>query len=232
MSSSRPWRPARQLLGASGLPRPPRWPRLPVHQQPPSSLLPPPLPGGSCWTRPVVPGFRPTPLRPASSGPARTFSSPEDTAPPATARSALPDPPESRASSGGRHSAADGDPPPSPARAGEWQCRPARTVQAAGDSDRGPAPSVPPPSLVRARDRQCHPARTVPRPVDGPPLADSDRAAGSGARPPTHARRHGRGSRRDLATLQSTGPLADLGGKRPTCKGHTPTYSLYTVSGH
>ena len=109
MSSSRPWRPARQLLGASGLPRPPRWPRLPVHQQPSSPLPPPPLPGGSCWTRPVVPGFRPTPLRPASSGPARTFSSPEDTAPPATARSALPDPPESQASSPADSSVADSE---------------------------------------------------------------------------------------------------------------------------
>ena len=109
MCSSRPWRPARQLLVASGLPRSPRWPRLPVHQQPSSSLPPPPLPGGSCWTRPVVPGFRPTPLRPASSGPARTFSSPEDTAPPATARSALPDPPESQASSPADSSVADSE---------------------------------------------------------------------------------------------------------------------------
>ena len=42
---------------------------------------------------------------------------------------------------------------------------------------------------------------------------------------------NGRGSRRDLVTPQSKEPLAVLGGKRPTCKGHAPTYSLYTVSG-
>jgi hypothetical protein len=34
-SSSRHWRPARRLLWASGLPRSPRWPRLPVHHHHP-----------------------------------------------------------------------------------------------------------------------------------------------------------------------------------------------------
>ena len=66
---------------------------------PSSSLPPPPLPGGSCWSRPVVSGFRPTSLRPASSGPAWTFPSPWEPAHPPTARSTLPDPPEGRASS-------------------------------------------------------------------------------------------------------------------------------------
>ena len=117
----------------------------------------------------------------------------------------------------------DGDPPPPPVRAREWPCRPVRTVQAAGDSDRGPATANPPPSLVRARDRPCHPARTVLRPMVGLPRADLD---------PGQPARGRRGTRQDLATLQSTVPLANLGGRRPTCKGHAPTYSLYTVSGH
>ena len=132
---------------------------------------------------------------------------------------------------GSRARAAGGDPPPSPARAGERHCPPARTVQVTGDSDCGPTSSDPPPSLARAWDRQCHPARAVPCNAGGPPPCDSE----SG---PTPAGGHrltpsanGRGSRRDLATLQSKGPLADLGGRRPTCKGHAPTYSLYTASG-
>ena len=45
-----------------------------------------------------------------------------------------PPPPEPAGGWTHRYSHA-GDPPPSPARAGKWQCRPARTVQAAGDSD-------------------------------------------------------------------------------------------------
>ena len=58
---------------------------------------------------------------------------------------------------------------------------------------------------------------------------------GRTARP--HGRRltlvtNGLGPQRDLATLQSTGPLANLGGRWVRCKGHTPTYSLYTASGH
>ena len=66
--------------------------------------------------------------------------------------------------------AAGGDPPPSPARAGERLCPPARTVQATGDSDCGPTLSNPPPSLARAWVRQGHPARAVP-PHRGRPRA-------------------------------------------------------------
>ena len=83
-----------------------------------------------------------------------------------------------RATPGSRARAAGGGPPPSPARAGERLCPPARTVQVTGDSDCGPTSSDPPPSLVRAWDWQCHPARTVPRnagdpggPALGPPVA-------------------------------------------------------------
>ena len=52
-----------------------------------------------------------------------------------------------------------------------------------------------------------------------------------------HSRRptpgaNGHGPRRDLATLQSTVPLANLGGRRATCKGHAPTYTSYTAGGH
>ena len=83
----------------------------------------------------------------------------------------------------------DGNPPPSPARAGERHCPPARTVQATGDSDCGPTPSDPPPSLARAWDRQCHPARAVPRDAGGPAPGDSDRAGGAAAWPPAHGRR-------------------------------------------
>ena len=178
MSSSRPWRPARQLLGASGLPRPPRWPRLPVHQQPSSSLLPPPLPGGSCWTRPVVPGFRPTPLRPASSGPARTFSSPEDTAPPATARSALPDPPESRASSPADPFVADSEsvwnlllalPPPPAWIPGSVLAQ--TTPPAASDSNVSPRDAATPvtlpvPSPAQTRTDLCSPTPLLSRLAD------------------------------------------------------------------
>ena len=99
---------------------------------------------------------------------------------------------------GSRARAAGGDPPPSPARAGERHCPPTRTVQATGDSDCGPTPSDPPPSLARAWDRQCHPARAVPRNAgdSGPAL--------SGGPPPSPARageRHCPPAR----TVQATG---------------------------
>ena len=158
--------------------------------------------------------------------------------------------------------AAGGDPPPSPARAGERLCPPARTVQATGDSDCGPTPSNPPPSLARAWDRQCHLPGRCPSPRETPgPRA---RAAGGGP-PPSPVRAgerpcpparavqatgdsdcgpspsdpgrlltpgaNGRDPRRDLTTLQPTGPPANLGGRQVRCKGHTPTYSLYTASG-
>ena len=60
--------------------------------------------------------------------------------------------------------ATDGNPPPSPARAWEWRCSPARTVQAAGDSDGGPRSATdgdPPPPPARAGEWRCPPARTV-----------------------------------------------------------------------
>ena len=71
----------------------------------------------------------------------------------------------------------------------------------------------------------------MPRNAGGPTPGDSE----SGPSPAGDRRlapsANGRGPRRDLATLQSKVPLADLGGRRPTCKGHAPTYSLYTASG-
>ena len=128
--------------------------------------------------------------------------------------------------------AGDGDPPPSPARAGDWPCRPARTVQAAGDSDRGrrrrsrrPHQSGPgtghatPPGRCSDQRSACHWQTRIRAGRLGP----------HGRRLPPAANR--RSTRRDLAALQSTGPLPNLGGRRPTCKGHAPTYSLFTVSG-
>ena len=125
-----------------------------------------------------------------------------------------------------------GDPPPSPARVGDWHCRPARSVQDTGDSDRG----------RRLRTRRPHqsgpgpampPARTVLLPKVGPPPADSDSGRTAGPRghrlPPAANRRV---SRRNLTALQSTGQPANFGGRWQTCKGHAPTYSLYTSGGH
>ena len=54
--------------------------------------------------------------------------------------------------------------PPTSARAGDWQCRLARTVQDAGDSDWSPrraGANGPPPSPARAGDWHCRPAWSV-----------------------------------------------------------------------
>ena len=58
-------------------------------------------------------------------------------------------------------------PPPSPARAGDWPCRPARTVQDAGDSDPGPPirAARPPPHACRQPVR--HTARPRSPTIDG-----------------------------------------------------------------
>ena len=104
----------------------------------------------------------------------------------------------------------DGNPPPSPARAGERHCPPARAVQAAGDSDRGPTPSDPPPSSARAWGRQCHPARTVPRSA-----GDSGfRARAAGGGPPPSPARAGERLCPPARTVQVTGD-SDCGPTSP-----------------
>ena len=128
-----------------------------------------------------------------------------------------------------------GDPPSSPARAGGWHCRPARPVQDACDSDRG----------RRLRARRPHQSGPGPGPGTATPPG---RCSGQwlACRRQTRTRSgeagpHGRHltptanrrvSQRNLAALQSTGSPANFGGRRSTCKGHAPTYSLYTARGH
>ena len=93
---------------------------------------------------------------------------------------ALPSRPDG-ASSGDR-------PPPSPARAGERHCPPARTVQAAGDSDRvRPPPRRQPAALIGpGRERRSPPARTVQA------TGDSDCGPTSSHPPPSSLRARGR----------------------------------------
>ena len=125
-----------------------------------------------------------------------------------------------------------GDPPPSPARAGDWHCRPAGRCKtqvtriAVGDCepDAGTSPGR---ALARAARPVGVPARSWPSVGR---LGLGPEAGPRGRRLTPAANR--RVSRCNLASLQSTGPPANLGGRRPTCKGHAPTYSRYTVSGH
>ena len=79
-------------------------------------------------------------------------------------------------------------PPPPPARAGERQCPPARTVQAAGDSDRvRPPPRRQPAALIGpGRERRCPPARTVQA------TGDTDCGPTSSHPPPSPPRAWGR----------------------------------------
>ena len=127
--------------------------------------------------------------------------------------------------------AAAGGPPPSPARAGERLCPPARTVQATGDSDCGTSPSDPPPHQPGPGTGSATPPGRCPATRAARPQVTR---IGQTAR--SHGRQltvgaNGRGPRRDLATLQSTGRPALLGGRWVRCKGHTPTYFLYTAGG-
>ena len=85
--------------------------------------------------------------------------------------------------------ASSGDcPPPPPARAGERPCPPARTVQAAGDSDQvRPPPRRQPAALIGpGRERRCPPARTVQA------SGDSDSGPTPSHPPPSSLRARGR----------------------------------------
>ena len=102
--------------------------------------------------------------------------------------------------------------PPTSARAGDWQCRLARTVQDAGDSDWSPrraGANGPPPSPARAGDWHCRPARSVQD------AGDSDRGRRLRARRP-----HQSGPGPGTAT-----PPGRCSSRWPACRRQTRTRS-------
>ena len=124
-----------------------------------------------CSDRRVAPGIRRT--RAAAAGASSWGTSATPT--PATRRAHRTGPGTGHAALPGRcrpwatRTKVRGPPPavpaqPTSARAGDWQCRLARTVQDAGDSDWSPrraGANGPPPSPARAGDWHCRPARSV-----------------------------------------------------------------------
>ena len=104
-------------------------------------------------------------------------------------------------------------------------------MQAAGDSDCNRHRRPPPPSLVRARDLRGHPARTVPSHVDGPLPVDLDRGRFGWTTTGSRPAQKGTGRGVTSQPFSRRAPLAVLGGRRPTCKGHAPTYTSYTAGG-
>ena len=116
--------------------------------------------------------------------------------------------------------ASSGDcPPPPPARAGERQCPPARTVQAAGDSDqvRSPPRRQPAALLGPGRERRCPPARTVQA------AGDSDCGPTSPYPPPSPARAWDRQCHPARTVPRNAGGSGPV--RRPpvaTCLPHRP----------
>ena len=118
--------------------------------------------------------------------------------------------------------ASSGDcPPPPPARAGERQCPPARTVQAAGDSDqvRSPPRRQPAALIGPGRERRCPPARTVQA------TGDSDCGPTSSHPPLSSLRARGRQCHPARTVPRNAGESG------PTCAGRRWRPAAFTGPG-